>query len=108
MKRVFALVLVAILTSGVATARVYDVCEGELDLDDGVQATVSGNISKIEDGDLWLDQETDEEPFYCILVVQPKAKLPRSCKVGGTATVTGTTEYFLDANDLVNAEISCQ
>jgi len=108
MKRVFALVLVAILTSSAAAAQVYDVCEGELDLDDGVQATVSGNISKIEDGDLWLDQETDEEPFYCILVVQPKADLPRSCKIGGTATVTGTTEFFLEANFLMNAEVSCQ
>ncbi len=108
MRRVLALVLVAILTSGVAEARVYDVCQGELDLDDGVRATVSGNISKIEDGALWLDQDTDEEPFYCILVVKPKAKLPRACKVGGMATVTGTTEFFLDSNDLVNAAVSCQ
>ena len=107
MRRVFAIVLVVVLTSGLAKAQIYNICQGELDLADGVQATVSGSISKIEDGDLWLDQETDDEPFYCILVVQPKAEVPPSCKVGGTATVTGTTEFFLDSNDLVNAEISC-
>ena len=49
-----------------------------------------------------------EPDGFCGMNVELKGKIPAGCKVGAKATVTGTIEFFIEANDLVNATATCR
>ena len=100
-------VLLAILVSGAfgvaAQATEMDLCSAESDAEDGSRATTSGEIVTLYDDGFQIG----EPDGFCGMNVELKGKLSAKCKVGAIAVVTGTIDYFLDANDLVDATATC-
>ena len=113
MRRLSLIVLALAVQTSVAMAKQVDICVAETEVDDGVRITTTGQvleISKCADSPkTCLDIESFEgDAEYCLVTVYPKGKIPSTCKVGGTATVTGVARYFMGFNDLHDAKISCR
>ena len=104
LKSIVLAILMSCSLGSVAQAKQIDLCSAEEDAKDGSQITTVGEIVALYDNGFQIG----EPDGFCGMNIELKGKRPAACKVGAEATVTGTVDYFFEANDLVDATAKCR